>query len=93
MPFSFQVTKFAGHGGGTIFNKDICSRGKKNKQNRKRTLEKIICSFTIASANECHRIMANVRWIISLTVQCNVRHLVLSQRPSSLRPGLSGVRG
>ena len=28
------------------------------------------------AANECHGIMANVRWIISLTVQYNVRHLV-----------------
>ena len=30
------------------------------------------------AANECHGIMANFRWIISLMVQYNVRHLVLS---------------
>ena len=29
------------------------------------------------AANECHGIMANFRWIISLTVQYNVHHLVL----------------
>ena len=30
------------------------------------------------AVNECYGKMANVRWIISLTVQYNVRHLVLS---------------
>ena len=32
----------------------------------------------LLAANECHGIIANARWIISLMVQYNVRHLALS---------------
>ena len=32
MPFSYQVTKFTGHGGGTICNTDICCWGKNKKK-------------------------------------------------------------
>ena len=79
MPFSHQVTKFTGHGGGTIFNTDICSWGKKLNKTEDELEKKFVPSLLLA-ANEIHGILANVRWIISLTIQYNVHHLVLSLR-------------
>ena len=52
--------------------------GKKlNKTENEREKKKFV-SLLLLAGNECHGIMANVRWIISLTVQYNVRHLLLS---------------
>ena len=50
---------------------------KLNKTENEREKKYFVPSLLLA-ANECHGIMANFRWIISLTVQYNVRHLVLS---------------
>ena len=78
MPFSYQVTKFTRNGGETIFNTDICSQGENIKKTGKEREKKYSVPSLLLAANECHWIMANVRWRISLTVQYNVRHLVLS---------------
>ena len=50
---------------------------KLNKTGIEREKKYFVPSLLLA-VNECHGIMANVRSIISLTVQYNVRHLVLS---------------
>ena len=51
----------------------------KIKQNRETNVrKKLFLPSLLLAANECHGIMADVSWIISLTVQYNVRHLVLS---------------
>ena len=80
MPFSYQVKKFTGHGGGTIFNTDICSWGKKLNKTENEREKKLFVPSLLLAANEYHGIMANVCWIISLRVQYNIRHIVLSLR-------------
>ena len=58
MPFSHQVTKFTGHGGGTIFNTDICFWGKKIKTDNEREKKLFVPSLLLA-ANECHGVTCN----------------------------------
>ena len=80
MPFSYQVTNFnTCHGGGKFYirYRYLFAGEKLNKTENERRKKSFVPSLLLA-ANECHGIMANVRWIISLTVQYNVRHLVLS---------------
>ena len=56
MLFSYQVTKFTGHEGGTISNTDICPWGKKlNKTENESEKKKFVPSLLLA-ANECHGI-------------------------------------
>ena len=51
--------------------------GKLNKTENEHGKKYFVPSLLLA-ANECHGKMAYFRWIISLTVQYNVRHLVFS---------------
>ena len=46
--FSYQVMKFTGHKGGKYIQYRYLFAGEKIKQNKKRTWEKMICSFAIA---------------------------------------------
>ena len=63
MLFSYKVTKFTGHEGGTISNTDICSWGKKLNETEIKTKvrKKKFVPSLLLSANECLGIMANAR--------------------------------
>ena len=52
--------------------------GKLNKTENERGTKYFFFPSILLAANECHGIKVSFRWIISLTVQYNVRHLVLS---------------
>ena len=67
---------FTSHGSGKYIQYRYLIAGEKIKQNRKRTREKIICSFAIA-CSRCHEKMFDVRRIIFLTVQHNFVSLVV----------------
>ena len=61
-----------------LYSIQIFVRGGKIEQTENEREKKEFFPSLLLAANECHGIMANVHWIISLTVQYNVRHLVLS---------------
>ena len=62
-----------------IHSIQIFVRGGRKLNNTENEREKKqFVPLLLLAANECHGIIANARWIISLMVQYNVRHLALS---------------
>lgn len=76
MPFSYQVTNFTGHGGGIQYR--YLFLGQKLKKTEKKRETTSFVPSTLLAANECHGIMANVRWIVFLTVQMIMSAILFS---------------